>query len=151
MLRKEEGGNTSAVVEGETGRGQGQAGGRLEGAGGREEGGVLVEGDREEDQHVSLPQDGERQKMILHLISFRLWLLSRPRYHFAGMQGEHYERAPYRNHQSCSEQSKHVTRFITLAKVENKEKKKWLYAFNISPMSSMVCGDLVSQPACRGD
>ena len=104
-----------------------------------------------------------QQKMILHLISWiqmekmgsalvsRLGLLSRPRYHFAGMQGEHYERAPYRNHQSGSEQSKHVTRFITLAKVGNKEKKKWLYAFNISPMSSMVCGDLVSQPACRGD
>ena len=49
VLRREEGGNTSAVVEGEAGRGQGQAGGRLEGAGGREEGGVLVEGDREED------------------------------------------------------------------------------------------------------
>ena len=62
------------------------------------------------------------EKMGSALVS-RLGLLSRPRYHFAGMQGEHYERAPYRNHQSGSEQSKHVTRFITLAKVGNKEKK----------------------------
>ena len=76
----------------------------------------------------------------------RLALLSRPRYHFSGMQGEHYERPPYRNHQSGSEQSRHVTRFIALAKVANKEKKKWLYAFNISPMSSMIRSDLVSQP-----
>ena len=76
----------------------------------------------------------------------RLGLLSRPRYHFSGMQGEHYERPPYRNHQSGSEQSRHVTRFIALAKVANKEKKKWLYAFNISPMSSMIRSDLVSQP-----
>jgi len=76
----------------------------------------------------------------------RLALLSRPRYHFCGIQGEYYERAPYRNHQSGSEQSRHVTRFIALAKVANKEKKKWLYAFNINPMSSMERGDLVCQP-----
>ena len=77
----------------------------------------------------------------------RLGLLSRPSYHFSGIQGEHYERPPYRNHQSGSEQSRHVTRFIALAKVGNKEKKKWLYAFNINPMSSMVRADLMCQPA----
>jgi len=76
----------------------------------------------------------------------RLGLLSRPRYHFSAMHGEHYERPPYRNHQAGSEQTRHVTRFIALAKVGNKEKKKWLYAFNISPMTSMVRGDLVIQP-----
>jgi len=76
----------------------------------------------------------------------RLALLSRPRYHFAGLQGEHYERPPYRNHQAGSEQSRQVTRFISLAKVANKEKKKWLYAFNISPMVSMERSELVNQP-----
>ena len=40
----------------------------------------------------------------------RLALLSRPRYHFSGLHGEHYERPPYRNHQSGSVISKHVTR-----------------------------------------
>ena len=42
--------------------------------------------------------------------------------------------------------SKHVTRFISLAKVGNKEKKKWLYAFNITPLTSMDHHELVSQP-----
>lgn len=76
----------------------------------------------------------------------RLALLARPRYHFSAVQDEHYERPPYRNHQSGSEQSRHVTRFIALAKVGNSAKKKWLYAFNISPMSSLPRAELVNQP-----
>ena len=76
----------------------------------------------------------------------RLALLSRPRYHFSGLHGEHYERPPYRNHNSGSEVSKHVTRFISLARVANKEKKKWLYAFNMTPISSMDHHELVAQP-----
>jgi len=76
----------------------------------------------------------------------RLALLSRPRYHFCGLHGENYERSPYRNHQSGSEQAKHITRFIGLGKVGNKEKKKWLYAFNITPMKHLDRADLVVQP-----
>lgn len=81
----------------------------------------------------------------------RLGLLSRPRYHFCGLQGEHYERAPYRNHQTGSEMAKHVTRFIALGKVGNKEKKKWLYAFNISPLKTMQRSELVAQPSVVTD
>ena len=77
----------------------------------------------------------------------RLALLCRPRYHFCAGQGEHYERPPYRNHQSGSEHSRHVTRLISLARVGNKEKKKWLYAFNISPMSCMEPRELAAQIA----
>jgi hypothetical protein len=33
------------------------------------------------------------------------------RYHFAGLHGEHYERVPYRNHQTGSEIARHVTRY----------------------------------------
>ena len=33
------------------------------------------------------------------------------RYHFAGLHGEHYERVPYRNHQTGSELARHVTRY----------------------------------------
>jgi len=77
----------------------------------------------------------------------RIALLSRPRYHFAGLHGEHYERVPYRNHQSGAEMARHVTRFISLAKVGNKEKKKWLYAFSILPLNNMERGELVAQPA----
>jgi len=76
----------------------------------------------------------------------RLALLARPRYHFSGIQGEHYERPPYRNHAFGSEHSKHVTRFIALSKVGNKEKKKWLYAFNITPMADLPRAELVAQP-----
>jgi len=76
----------------------------------------------------------------------RLALLSRPRYHFAGLHGEHFERPPYRNHAIGSEVSKHVTRFISLARVGNKEKKKWLYAFNVTPLTTMDHHELVAQP-----
>jgi len=76
----------------------------------------------------------------------RIALLSRPRYHFCGLQGEHYERPPYRNHQTGAEQAKHVTRFIGLSKVANKEKKKWLYAFSITPLKNMERSELVAQP-----
>ncbi|ESP05130.1 hypothetical protein LOTGIDRAFT_227825 [Lottia gigantea] len=48
----------------------------------------------------------------------------RPRYHFAGLEGVFYERQPYRNHQVLIESARHTTRFIGLAKVGNKEKKK---------------------------
>ena len=68
----------------------------------------------------------------------------KPRYHFAGM-GVHYERQPYRyffssyresndfyrNHRVLLEPAQHPTRFIGLAAMDNKEKQKWLYAFNL--------------------
>lgn len=76
----------------------------------------------------------------------RLALLSRPRYHFSGLHDECFERAPYRNHQSGAEQARHITRFVSLAKVGNKEKKKWLYAFNITPLKNLERAELVAQP-----
>lgn len=53
-----------------------------------------------------------------------LALVLRPRYHFAGREGLHYERLPYRNHKVLAESAKQVTRFVGLAKVGNAEKKK---------------------------
>ena len=41
----------------------------------------------------------------------------RPRYHFSGVTGIHYERQAYRNHRILNEQARHVTRFIGLGKV----------------------------------
>ena len=38
------------------------------------------------------------------------------------------------------------SRFIALGKVGNKEKKKWLYAFNITPLKNMERAELVAQP-----
>ncbi|GAB1609733.1 CWF19-like protein 1 [Argonauta hians] len=75
-----------------------------------------------------------------------LALKLRPRYHFVGLQGVFYERLPYRNHQTLREASQHCTRFISLAKVSNKQKQKFLYAFNIEPLVNMDRNDLTKQP-----
>lgn len=70
----------------------------------------------------------------------------KPRYHIASCRGIFYERLPYRNHRVASEASRHVTRFISLADVGNLEKKKWLYAFNIIPITQVNPAELVAQP-----
>ena len=54
----------------------------------------------------------------------QLALMLKPRYHFAGTQGAYYERQPYRNHRVINEASRHVTRFIGMARVGNPAKKK---------------------------
>ncbi|XP_068725049.1 CWF19-like protein 1 isoform X2 [Montipora capricornis] len=76
----------------------------------------------------------------------RLAEMLKPRYHFAGHEGVHYERVPYRNHQVLREMAQHVTRFISLAQVGNPDKKKYMYAFNIVPMVSIDKNELVKQP-----
>ncbi|XP_054826513.1 CWF19-like protein 1 isoform X2 [Eublepharis macularius] len=70
----------------------------------------------------------------------------KPRYHFSGLQKICYERLPYRNHAVLQESAQHVSRFIALANVGNAEKRKYLYAFSILPMSSMDPAELVKQP-----
>ncbi|KAM4523006.1 CWF19-like protein 1 [Fundulus diaphanus] len=70
----------------------------------------------------------------------------KPRYHFAALEGAHYERLPYRNHMVLQENAQHVSRFIALAAVNNPAKKKYLYAFNIVPMKNMDPMELVKQP-----
>ncbi|XP_029283861.1 LOW QUALITY PROTEIN: CWF19-like protein 1, partial [Cottoperca gobio] len=70
----------------------------------------------------------------------------KPRYHFAALEGAHYERPPFRNHVILQENAQHVSRFIALATVNNPAKQKYLYAFNIIPMKTMVASELVKQP-----
>jgi hypothetical protein len=69
----------------------------------------------------------------------------KPRYHFAG-HGPHFERTPYRNHRVLMEANQHVTRFIGLAPIDNKNKEKYIYAFNLKPMKSMQRAELTKQP-----
>lgn len=76
----------------------------------------------------------------------KLAVLLRPRYHFVGLQGVFYERQPYRNHQVLQETAHHVTRYIGLAKVGNADKKKYLYAFSITPLTAMDKTELIHQP-----
>ena len=45
------------------------------------------------------------------------------------------------------ETTQHVTRFISLAKVGNSQKLKWLYAFNLTPLISTPGPKLKEQPA----
>ncbi|XP_070200579.1 CWF19-like protein 1 [Littorina saxatilis] len=71
----------------------------------------------------------------------------RPRYHFAGCEKVHYERQPYRNHKTIQETALPVSRFIALANVANKEKRKYMYACNIVPMSKMGWIELIKQPS----
>uniref|UniRef100_V9KJE3 CWF19-like protein 1 n=1 Tax=Callorhinchus milii TaxID=7868 RepID=V9KJE3_CALMI len=70
----------------------------------------------------------------------------KPRYHFAALEGIHYERLPYRNHVVLQENARHVSRFISLANISNTSKKKYLYAFNVVPINSMDPTELVKQP-----
>jgi hypothetical protein len=72
----------------------------------------------------------------------------KPRYHFSGLAKLFYERAPYRNHRVLSEPQTHVSRFFGLANVNNPDKKqKYLYAFNITPLSQMERQTLIVQPS----
>ena len=45
------------------------------------------------------------------------------------------------------EAPRHTTRFIGLASVGNKQKAKYLYAFNVAPMKELTREQLTEQPA----
>ncbi|KAL7061834.1 hypothetical protein AAHC03_0833 [Spirometra sp. Aus1] len=70
----------------------------------------------------------------------------KPRYHFAASTGLFYERKPYRNHRVLQEKTRHVTRFIGLAEVANKENLKYLYALKVTPVEKMPPSELLAQP-----
>lgn len=65
----------------------------------------------------------------------------KPRYHIAGSMGVFYAREPYLNAEST-----HVTRFIGLAQVGNKNKQKFLHALSPTPTSTMSPAELSAKP-----
>lgn len=69
----------------------------------------------------------------------------RPRYHFAGGTSAFYERAPYSN-LLPGMPPRNATRFFGLAAVGNAAKEKWIYAFNLEPMSTMDPATLLTPP-----
>ena len=91
-------------------------------------------------------EDSRVQKTDGNPLISRLAVKLKPRYHFSGTKGVFYERTPYRNHKVMSSKTTHCTRFITLAKVANAEKEKWIYAFNLVPMKHMERSELIAQP-----
>ncbi|KAL8498124.1 hypothetical protein ACS0TY_021451 [Phlomoides rotata] len=65
----------------------------------------------------------------------------KPRYHIAGTGGVYYDREPYANIDVS-----HVTRFIALASVGNKEKQKFIHALSPTPASKMSTVELCTKP-----
>uniref|UniRef100_A0A0D9XCZ1 C3H1-type domain-containing protein n=1 Tax=Leersia perrieri TaxID=77586 RepID=A0A0D9XCZ1_9ORYZ len=65
----------------------------------------------------------------------------KPRYHIAGSKGVFYAREPYVNDSAA-----HVTRFIGLANVGNKEKQKFIHAISPTPASIMSSADIHAGP-----
>ncbi|TKW32855.1 hypothetical protein SEVIR_2G194300v4 [Setaria viridis] len=65
----------------------------------------------------------------------------KPRYHIAGTKCVFYSREPYVNDSAA-----HVTRFIGLANVGNKEKQKFIHAISPTPASTMSSADIHAKP-----
>nr|XP_027197569.1 CWF19-like protein 1 [Dermatophagoides pteronyssinus] len=71
----------------------------------------------------------------------------RPRYHFVGgLVDWFYERVPYRNHKVLIETSRNVSRFLSMANIDNVKKMKWIYAFNIVPSRYLTAQEITAQP-----
>lgn len=75
------------------------------------------------------------------------WLAAqiKPRYHVCALEGIHYERPPYRNQSKNEDNIEIATRFIALARVGNKEKHKWLYALNLTPVDRTRLTELATK------
>ncbi|XAR67160.1 hypothetical protein NMG60_11013617 [Bertholletia excelsa] len=65
----------------------------------------------------------------------------KPRYHVAGTKGIFYAREPYANVEAV-----HVTRFLGLAPVGNKDKQKFLHAISPTPASTMSASEISTKP-----
>ncbi|CAI9100589.1 OLC1v1037718C1 [Oldenlandia corymbosa var. corymbosa] len=65
----------------------------------------------------------------------------KPRYHIAGTMGVFYDREPYTNLDVV-----HVTRFMGLAPVGNKEKQKFIHAISPTPASLMSSSEISARP-----
>ncbi|WCJ42686.1 CwfJ-like family protein / zinc finger (CCCH-type) family protein [Euphorbia peplus] len=66
----------------------------------------------------------------------------KPRYHIAGTKGIFYAREPYSNRDAV-----HVTRFLGLASVGNKDKQKFIHAISPTPGSTMSAADISTKPS----
>lgn len=85
---------------------------------------------------ISLPDGVEAPAGEQHVAS--LCSALRPRYHFGTTSDAFYEREPFFHRPLGKEpDTKHITRFISLASSDNSSKQKSLYAFSIDPTSSV--------------
>lgn len=88
--------------------------------------------------------EGKDEENSSKLISF-LSLNVKPRYHFCGSRNKHFEKAPFRVPALNARSIEPVSRFIALAKVNNAEKSKFLYALNAQPLSTMRLTELMQK------
>ncbi|KAA8523250.1 hypothetical protein F0562_009673 [Nyssa sinensis] len=65
----------------------------------------------------------------------------KPRYHIAGTKGIFFAREPYANVEAV-----HVTRFLGLAPVGNKNKQKFIHAISPTPASTMSAAEICMKP-----
>ncbi|KAL6331126.1 hypothetical protein AAG906_009554 [Vitis piasezkii] len=65
----------------------------------------------------------------------------KPRFHIAGTKGIFYDREPYSNLDAV-----HVTRFLGLAPVGNKDKQKFIHAISPIPASTMSSAEISMKP-----
>ncbi|PSS15509.1 Zinc finger CCCH domain-containing protein [Actinidia chinensis var. chinensis] len=65
----------------------------------------------------------------------------KPRYHVAGTKGVFYAREPYANTEAV-----HVTRFLGLGAVGNKDRQKFLHAISPTPASTMSASEIGMKP-----
>uniref|UniRef100_A0A2P2JC73 Uncharacterized protein MANES_03G034200 n=2 Tax=Rhizophora mucronata TaxID=61149 RepID=A0A2P2JC73_RHIMU len=65
----------------------------------------------------------------------------KPRYHIAGTKGVFYAREPYSNIEAV-----HVTRFLGLASVGNRDKQKFVHAISPIPASTMSAPEISTKP-----
>ncbi|PKU68284.1 zinc finger CCCH domain-containing protein 59 isoform X1 [Dendrobium catenatum] len=65
----------------------------------------------------------------------------KPRYHIAGTKDVFYAREPYSNDDAV-----HVTRFLGLATVGNKEKQKFIHAISPTPASAIPASEIHLKP-----
>ncbi|KAF7271867.1 hypothetical protein GWI33_015343 [Rhynchophorus ferrugineus] len=82
-----------------------------------------------------------QQNEMISLLCVKL----KPRYIISGLEGMHYERAPFRCPSLTDHDMEIATRFIALARVGNPKKDKWLYALNLTPMDKMKISDLLQK------
>ncbi|XP_039448083.1 CWF19-like protein 1 homolog [Culex pipiens pallens] len=75
------------------------------------------------------------------------WLADavKPRYHVCGLNGEYYEPPPYRSKTDKNTQMELATRFIGLGEFANPEKKKNIYALNVTPVEKMRIIELIQK------
>lgn len=86
--------------------------------------------------------DEKNDESASKLISF-LSLNIKPRYHFCALNDVHFEKSPFRMPAANARSIEPVSRFISLAKVNNPAKSKFLYAMNIQPLSEMRLTELM--------